>query len=184
MIKDKNLGTTLIEVIVALFVVGITITGSIFIITTSFKSISVMKDNLMAQNFSREGIETVKKIVNTNYIRYVQKECWNFDWKKGLPCGQAHRLENSYKLEYAIDNGQFLPSLETVNANLDLSKTLTTNQQYLISTADNQKKFYRMIKISYDVANADKMLIESIIQWKRGDEKNEFIMSDLVFNKY
>lgn len=205
MIKSKKPGTTLIEVIVALFVVTTTIVGSVSIISVAFRSSMQVWDNLTAQNAAREGVESVRKIINTNLIRYAQKECWNFDSdNQSIPCENSKRLSGSYRLEYSITSDQFTPKLAPTGANLDLSQQLDTNKEYLLSNyiqnnnsfytyissppEDKKTKFYRMIKISYEAigksALENKMIITSTVQWMQGNNKKEFIMTNYIVNKY
>ncbi|MBI5152408.1 hypothetical protein HZA39_02645, partial [Candidatus Peregrinibacteria bacterium] len=63
--ERSRAGTTLIEVIVALFVVGITIVGSTVIVSSAFTTVRSMKNRLLASNFAYEGITAVEAIATT-----------------------------------------------------------------------------------------------------------------------
>lgn len=175
--KIKKPGTTLIEVIVSLFVIESVIVGSVFIVSVAFKSAMTMRDNLIAQNLAREGVEVVRKIVNTNLIRYSNAACWNYiepaseTPKPNEQCGkEAYILDGNYVLNLSepesADPKVFKIKLEPLtNAkDLDLSKTdqQSDNESYHLKSGEvnNGKfytsdslypdfsKFYRMIKIT------------------------------------
>jgi len=77
----KRRGETLIEVIMALFVVALGSAAATSLIVTAIQSNSFSRDNLVALNLAVEGIEAMRNIRDTNWLKFgFDKEtCWNLD---------------------------------------------------------------------------------------------------------
>ncbi|MBI5152661.1 type II secretion system protein [Candidatus Peregrinibacteria bacterium] len=183
---------TLIEVLVALFVIGTIIAGSVIIISTAFGSITRVEDRLMAQNMAREGIEVVRNIILTNSIKYSDPKCWN---KKQLPCeNDSNKLSGAYTVKHYMANNKFETSLEEktspfylpsdpaepekkkLNPIYIISLQKTESEGFYTNDAKDPKentKFYRKIDISYDEGDLDRMLIKSTVAWIDGEIKIE-----------
>ena len=77
--KKKPKGETLIEVIVAIGVVGLGAITASGMIISSIRNTAVNKNYLLADNLAKEGIEAVKSIRDTNWLRfsYDTENCWD-----------------------------------------------------------------------------------------------------------
>ncbi|MBI2463363.1 hypothetical protein HYV57_00200 [Candidatus Peregrinibacteria bacterium] len=73
-------GISLLEVIIAVFIVVIAAIAATAIITSSFQINRISKNKMIAANLAREGIEGVRNIRDSNWLRYssIRDECWNF----------------------------------------------------------------------------------------------------------
>ncbi|HBB02626.1 MAG: hypothetical protein US89_C0005G0039 [Candidatus Peregrinibacteria bacterium GW2011_GWF2_38_29] len=174
---NKRRGTTLIEVIVSLFVIETVIVGSIFIVSVAFKTVMTIRDTLIAQNLSREGVEVVRKVINSNLIRYSDAACWNFEPTATDPLtncriqdfhlgGNGH---NNYILNFSepaagapkdfkidlVRSGVCALDLKTPatcdrNADYQLKLGEVNNGKFYTSDAayTSTTKFHRMIKIT------------------------------------
>lgn len=72
-------GETLVEVIIAVFVVSLGSAIAASLIVTSFQANTLSRDNLIAMNLAGEGIEAVRGVRDTNWLKYGfdKDNCWN-----------------------------------------------------------------------------------------------------------
>lgn len=70
---------SLIETLVAITVIAITTTAAMVLIRTSLTGNEVIGEKIIAMNLALEGIEAVKNIRDTNYLRMSSDadSCWN-----------------------------------------------------------------------------------------------------------
>lgn len=76
----KNIkGETIIETIIALSVLAIGVTLSSTIMASSLRNINTSKNRVIAVNIAREGIEAVRNIRDTNWLKFSgnARGCWN-----------------------------------------------------------------------------------------------------------
>lgn len=74
--KQKE-GFSLAEVIVAIFIITIGITGSLSLISYSISSAAVGKSQIIATSLAQEGMEIIRNIRDSNWLEDV-------DWDDGL----------------------------------------------------------------------------------------------------
>lgn len=64
-------GQSLIEVLVALGIISIVVTGVATIVTQSLSNTQFSKDNEGATKFAQEGLETVRSVRSSNYAAFA-----------------------------------------------------------------------------------------------------------------
>lgn len=76
--KTKS-GETLLEVIMAVFIVATGSAAATGLIVSSLQANSFSRDSLVAMNLAVEGIEAVRNIRDTNWLKYSfdKEHCWN-----------------------------------------------------------------------------------------------------------
>jgi hypothetical protein len=79
--KQKNniRGETIAETLIALSVLAIGITLSSTLMASSLRNMNTSKNRVIAVNIAREGIEAVRNIRDTNWLRFsgTRRLCWN-----------------------------------------------------------------------------------------------------------
>ncbi len=70
---------SLIETLIAVTVIGITTTAAMILIRTSITGNEIIGEKIVAMNLALEGIEAVKNIRDTNYLRMSSDpdNCWD-----------------------------------------------------------------------------------------------------------
>ena len=76
-ISKINGGFTLIEAIVAIGVISIGFVGSLVLLSKSSSQASLLKSRVVVSHLAAEGIEVVRNIRDTNWLK-------GFDWRTGL----------------------------------------------------------------------------------------------------
>lgn len=140
----KRRAESLIEVILAIFIIatGSATATSLIISATTANSLS--RDNLIALNLAVEGIEGVRNIRDSNWLKfgYDKEHCWNMKPDKTACVGTDLIEEGNYKLFLDTTTMKWNLSAKTTDA-LNLSTGIaTTNAQFqlffydLAGTAD------------------------------------------------
>lgn len=77
--KQRKKGETLIEVLVSLFCLALGSGAAAALIISALQTNAFTKDNLIALNLAREGVEAVRSIRDTNWLKwsYDKDTCWN-----------------------------------------------------------------------------------------------------------
>jgi hypothetical protein len=75
-----NKGFTLMEAILAIFVITTGLVGVLSLVSQTIASSTFSKDKLIAAYLAQEGIEIVRNIRDTNWLQ-------NLDWNSGLAVG-------------------------------------------------------------------------------------------------
>lgn len=77
--RHHRKGEAIIETVIAMGIlaIGITIAGEIM--GTSLRNVNSSKNRVIAVNIAKEGLEAIRNIRDTNWLRYSGKkrECWN-----------------------------------------------------------------------------------------------------------
>lgn len=81
LLRKRRPGETLIEVIMALFVVAVGSAAATSLIVTAIQANSFSRDNLVALNLAVEGIEAMRNIRDSNWLRFGfdKENCWNMN---------------------------------------------------------------------------------------------------------
>ena len=152
-IKKIN-GQSLVETIVAvgIMIVGITAVLTLAVISLSVSGVS--KQNIIALNLAREGIEITRAVRDTHWLRDVQ--CWHSSNECGLRPGK-------YVLDYQTED-----SLTPLSG----SDFDCTNCQLWINadglynlTSGSPTVYKRIIEINTGASAEEKEIISSV-QWK------------------
>ena len=67
---------TLLEVVMALFIVGVGVTTSSAVLNRTLNVTASNQLWLQAAFFAKEGLESVRNIRDTNWIKFAPEECW------------------------------------------------------------------------------------------------------------
>lgn len=178
--KRFSRGETLIEVVIALFVVAIGSITATSLIITALQSNSFSRDNLVALNLATEGIEAMRNIRDTNWLRFGFNKagCWNMSpnvancddpnniiigshytvdldintmkWSLSQPMARGLDLGNGNP----TDNEFYRLKYVDLDGGSDHELYVSTQIKPVLPAAVNgDSKFYRMLQIDYP-ANA------------------------------
>lgn len=176
-IINKQKGQTLIETLVAVFMLTMGVSASVGLAIFAFNSSTGITKQIIANGLAREGIESVKNMRDTNWLKdVISITCYNYTttandancykgWLKpaGAPgAGKGFDITGDKSIRLNIDgtNGSDLWSVNTGSNNwgLDFDPTLSGTNFYgfygssVISSgsADGTSDYYRQIVITED----------------------------------
>lgn len=94
-VTKKRSGETLLEILIALFVLTTTSGAATFLIIQSNRTSQDIQRNFQARYLSREAFEHLKMIRDTNWIRFANKSCWDIEFaQKDCPKQSPKRIVN------------------------------------------------------------------------------------------
>lgn len=148
-------GFTLIESVVAIFLLTVGTMGAVSLIQQSISFITVSSSQLAASYLAQEAIETVRNIRDTNYLERAV-------WDEGIEEGADFRLD--YRSQSFPD--------------LSCGDYLKQEGDFYICSPDSGSKFQRKITISKP--QADKIIISIDVSWhERGREHHIYAETEL-----
>jgi len=184
---------SLIETIIAVTVVALIATGAtIWIRMALFANVNT-GDLSQAISLSKEGIEMVRSIRDTNGLRYANENCWNsLEGTSVSDCEGALIGDDTYYalkvdledilwenyLEESSDADVFSDDYRLYECSFG-DYTIMLNPSYLDPLAQDciETDFYRQIYITYD---AESMTVTSTIGWfYNGYEKTFYSISNI-----
>jgi len=163
--KNKNAGFTIIELIFSVMIFIIGVLGVYAVQTRIVADTTFAVDKLTASYLSQEGIEIVRNIRDTNWVRDVY-------WKDNLPTGawevdySTLSLENSY-----MGNKLYIDD---------------SNNLYGYAPSGQQTKFQRKISISSgtDSENNDFLAVVSTVYWENRGKTYNVSAQENLYNWY
>lgn len=151
----KNRGFTLIETIVAIFLLTVGVVGSFSLMqrVTSFASITASQ--FTATYLAQEGIETIRNIRDSNYLK---RQVWDADIGAG----------SDFRLDY---RSQVFPDATCGNY-------LRHNGSFYTCSVDSNSKFQRQITV--EKPSLGKMVVSVAVTWsERGNEHQVLAQTEL-----
>lgn len=171
-------GESLVEVIVAIFIVTIGSAVATSLIVSAIQSNVFSRDNLVALNLAEEGIETVRGMRDANWLKYSydKENCWNVMPKEaecegGKPIAKGYYTVNldttpnkynwdlvknaiALNLDDGFDDKDYRLSYFDINPDIDSDSdaNLTNDHDVLaknIAAGVAESIYYRMVQISY-----------------------------------
>jgi type II secretory pathway pseudopilin PulG len=145
--KFSKKGFTLVEALIAMSVLMVGIFSGFVLVTRALYNAAVIQDRLTASFLAQEGVELVRQIRDTNFIKILNNESIN--WRDGLADGTyiveaKIREGNSINL-VPVEEGAEVPNLLYDNNidqkiyNYSLGERTVFNREIKISTITNDQ---------------------------------------------
>jgi hypothetical protein len=155
---ENKKGETILEVLVALVVITIGAATATSLIVSSLKANLFNKDSLVALNLAQEGIEYMRNLRDTNWIKFSANTqgCWNTK-PEVATCSPANLIAKAVGIDgYAL--GDQL-GVTAVGAKLDLNDGVTGNEKnYVLSYFDLNPAIDSDVVDKKDLQNKGAML--------------------------
>jgi|WetSurMetagenome_2_1015567.scaffolds.fasta_scaffold155187_2 hypothetical protein len=137
-------GETIVEVLMALFIVATGSATATALIVSSIQSNAFSRDNLIALNLAVEGLESVRNIRDSNWLKfgYDKTNCWNMMPTVGAPPAPPTSctpddLIKAGNYTASLDTGTMAWNLSSVDAGaLNLRNEDLVNDQYILYFKD------------------------------------------------
>lgn len=170
----KKNSFTLLEVILAITVLTIAVGGSFVLVSQTIASISVVQSKLIASYLVQEGIEIVKNIRDTNWLK-IQPwdqgldggDCWEGDYQTGAP--PDYPSFTSCPFPYQYENLRFL--------GIDEDGFYIYN--YL---PENKTIFKRKITILKEPEEPDRLKVSVEVFWKERGKMHSIVAQEYLYN--
>ncbi len=105
MVNNNLKAFTLIEVVLAIFILSIAVSGAFTLISQTLNAATLAQSKLIASYLAQEGVEIVENIRNTNWLAHIDDP--DVSWQDNLNGGDWQIDYKNQKLAYGI-SGNFL----------------------------------------------------------------------------
>ena len=163
------MGFTLLEVLIAAFIITVGIMGVFTVINKSVSQMAASPSHLIAAYLTQEGIEIVRNIRDTNWI-----EPTSVSWDDGLKVAGDYRAD--YNDSSLTSFTSFPPGGRGYYLNID------NNGYYSYEVADNPTIFQRKITISQGPIPADSLKVFIDVWWTEKGTENHVTAQELLYN--
>jgi type II secretory pathway pseudopilin PulG len=165
-----NKGFTLMEAIVAIFVITTGLVGVLSLVSQTIASSTFSKDKLIAAYLAQEGIEIIRNIRDTNWLNGVA-------WNTGLTATP------NTNVNYNSSNVSDMPD------------GLSFDGSYYVHSASPNTPFSRHIEITYDVdgdgnddldpgGNLYRMNVKVVVEWQEKGKIHKVEAQENLYNWY
>ena len=168
--KNKNKAFTLVEVLIAVSILTVGILSGFILVTKVLYSTAVIQERLTASFLAQEGIELVRQIRDSNFLRIVNGE--SVEWKDGLAYG-------NYIIESKAGSQEPI-TLVPVDPEGGSNFRYDNDTRIYNYTDGERTTFNREIKIT--TISEDEIRVESIMKWKTKGIDFNLTVEDHLFN--
>lgn len=170
-----NRGFTLLEVVIAIFIFLVGVTGTLFLITRTVGQMNLFPSQLIASYLTQEGIEIIRNIRDTNYLEQATDAA--NPWNEGLTgCSTGTSCEADYTTGSVTDANPKDPALPLYGTGRFLK--IDSNGVYSYSgTTDT--KFKRKITI---VPGADTLTVTVETTWTEKAKNYSHTAQEVLYN--
>jgi type II secretory pathway pseudopilin PulG len=163
-----NRAFTLVEALIALSILIVGIISGFILVTKALYDVTIIQDRLTASFLAQEGLEFVRQIRDTNYLKTLGST--STDWDKGLQDGP-----------YIISANPNPPGSISLKL-LEGTKYLKYNPTTGLFNYDSGEltSFQRTIQIIH--VSSDEIRVQSIMNWKSRNIDFSFTAEDHLFN--
>lgn len=205
----KHRGETIIEVLVATLIFAIVVVSTFVAISHAFSSSSNIHHRLQALNMAREGIEAVRNIRDTNWLKYSgdRRGKWMCIDTASTDCGATLGTDPTYfTIDYDGTNQRYyLEKMDgAASATLDVEGTLDDFAPYQLywddtnsrtthaSTGNDPLIFYRQIELEEELNYAcsgnqcdeKRAHVVSRVQWFDGRAPRSITLETYLYDFY
>lgn len=177
-------GFTLLEVIVAVFILTVGVGGSFALIQQTLFAATMAQSRIIAAYLAQEGIEIIRNIRDNNWLE--QRESFEVPplplWNDGL--NSCLPPSSCCEADYETDTPSSYPPLTTITGcTFDDLRYLNINSSGFYSySSGNQTKFKRRIFI--EPVDADKIKVEVVVEWKERNRIHQIEVVEHITNWY
>lgn len=137
--KNYHTGQTLLELLTALFVLGLALVGALGLTNSNFRLEGIGSSRLTATNLAREGVELARAIRDTNWLKGE-----SFD--AGLEDGQHCAVIASGQNTPLVDHFFFLPCADVFDGSYKLYRS-SDGRYASADTFGDPSSIYRRIRL-------------------------------------
>lgn len=167
-------GFSLLELIVAITVLGTGILGAVALINRTISAGSTVRDQFIAAVLAQEGMEVVHNIRNTNWVKGASdgvtlwgdglvegNSCVNFDSTSLISPGTCGDIDPEERRLYIFDDGFSISYTHTPSA------TPSIFSRYInIVSGDDRGTPYKLVNSTVLWANTSISVEERLYDWK------------------
>jgi len=138
--KLKNRGESLVEVLVAVGILTIVLGTSFMLLNRGISTNISIKNKIIAINIAREGIEGVRNIRDTNWLKYSgdRRNKWLYDEASVDNVSFSNKM---YSIDLEESYNRFILKINPISELLDLKDTSKDFSLYRLYKKNNSFKY-------------------------------------------
>ncbi|MBI2465871.1 MAG: prepilin-type N-terminal cleavage/methylation domain-containing protein [Candidatus Sungbacteria bacterium] len=165
-------GFTLIEAIVAIGVISVGFVGSLVLLSKSSAQASLLKNRVAVSHLAAEGIEVVRNIRDTNWLK-------GFDWRTGLADTASGIVDYD---SAAVDASDTSDGRKCLNWSGSFYKHAVAADSYACNTT-----FKRHIELATKLEtvsgqNVNYLEVKSIVEWREKTRAQTVTVVDHLYD--
>jgi prepilin-type N-terminal cleavage/methylation domain-containing protein len=164
--KNRKNGFTMIEMIAALFVVSVGIMGVFSLVSQTISYVSIISSRLTAIYLSQEGMEIIRNIRDSNFLKINKGE--EINWDNSLSDGQYYNFDYRSQIIHDINNCSGKDYLDIIDSSF-----------YKCSSSGKFQRKVQIIKIGVDEMD---ILIE--VSWQERGRSHQVIVRESLYQWY
>jgi len=164
--KNRKNGFTMIEMIAALFVVSVGIMGVFSLVSQTISYVSIISSRLTAIYLSQEGMEIIRNIRDSNFLKINKGE--EINWDDSLSFDDEY-----YNFDY---RSQTIPDITNCSGNSHLE---ISGGFYKCSSSGQFERKAQITKIGDDKIN---VVIE--VSWQERGRSHQVVVRESLYQWY
>lgn len=164
LIYSRRPAFSLIEIMVALFIISLGMTAILSLIGQNLNSQSYNRSNLIAYQLAQEGMELIRRVRDTNWRN-------NLSYNFGLPG------DTTYYMDY---NDTFPIILNSDNGADLLRQDASGFYQHGLESTATSSGFSRSIYIKEEII--DRLLIRVTVTWQEREKSRSYVLENYLYD--
>ncbi len=158
----NNLGFTILEVTVVIFIIVLGMVGVLSLATQTIKVANYNKNEFIASQLAQEGVELIRSIRDSNWL--ISGNSWNTDITDGV-----------YAIDYRGRN-----SISAVSDIDDANAKLFKVGNYYITGSGDDTSFSRTITML--TGGSNDLSVESNVRWQERGDYHYYTVSTVLYD--
>lgn len=118
-VQSRSLGQTVFELVIALGVAALVVTGIVQIVTISLRNASFAKNQALATRYNQEALEWLRAERDKDWIAFSSRagSTWcltSLSWSLAAKCGQANKIPSTIFIREATVTQSAVDSVDAL----------------------------------------------------------------------
>lgn len=175
----KNQGFTLIEVLVATFIIATVVVAVSRLLSSAENITGIGKETFVATSVAREGLELVRAMRDTNWFSNTDRALW---LGHGI-CRSGATTYNDANRQFILDPAM-VRNLDEVRSGSGALYINPLNKEWTHDTSDRPTPYSRMISVDCSQAEAAvvKVTVTSTVTWRSRNQDRQAVIKEELYN--
>lgn len=173
--RKKNAGMTLVETLMALFILSITITSAYAVILANLASANAVKNSFIASGLAQEGIEVARNLRDSDWLDSPAREFGSFGDPSGAPIA-----DGTYCVEWN--------STQLLSSGCDATLFRSATGMYSYDDSGTLTPFTRAITITHGpvlpTGGVAEVIVTVTVSWDERQNSKQLSAEEHLFNWY
>lgn len=168
-------GFTLLEITVVIYIISLGLIGIMSLVNQNIQVSYINKNELIASQLAQEGLELVRNIRDSNWLK-------EYNWKNGNGTdNKTDIVQSDGSYNYTID---YLGNInESINSIDNARLYINGSGFYNHISSGTPTPFYRLIEvIDNSPPNDYYITVKATVRWKEKNRTHDYMAQTLLYN--